>query len=236
MTIRRRMVSLAIMAVICADVPRAQADWLLAAYFGGARTASNTLSVDAPSVDVRVGPVTYAGESWRSPIYYGWRVRRTSDLRPWIGFEVEFTHAKAIADVARVVSVEHDGLVESVSLATILPRLELSHGLNLALANVVVVRTLPWSNGRWALIGRGGIGLAIPHVEATIPGTSRDAYQLAGWAGAVGGGVEWRAWRNLYVVADVRISLADVTFDVGDTSIHGTFRTAHANSGVALRF
>jgi lipid A oxidase len=233
---RWRVAAWAVVAVLGVDQHPADADWLLSAYIGGARTAANTLSINGADVDFRISEVAYEGQSWRSPIYYGWRLRHTWDGRPNVGMEVEFTHAKAIADVTLVVSIAHDGVVDRAPLSTIVSRFELSHGLNLALANVVFVHTLPSSHGRVAIVARGGAGVAIPHIEVKMGHTSHDEYQLAGLAAAVGAGAELRLWRHVHAVTDVRLSFARTTLDVGENTIGGTFRTTHFDTGIGVSF
>ena len=198
----------------------AGAEWMLSAFVGGASTASNTLHVNAGTRRVDLEDVVYAAESWRSPIYYGWRVTHRWQAHPWFGLEAAFTHAKAIADT---------------SGRAIILRFELSHGLNLAIVNVVISKPLGRAD-RLAVVVRGGAGAAVPHVEATLmDGSSSDRYQIAGPAWEAGAGVELRIWRDAYVVGDVRASNARVTANVGNATIAGSFWTAHLDTGIAWK-
>jgi hypothetical protein len=127
--------SAAAAALLALSAP-ARADWVIGHYRGGAATRANTVTIDraagAPGGNVTIASVDYDGESWKRPVYYGYRISRFFTGTPHLGLELEFTHAKAIADIGQSVSVNGT----TVPLSAVMQRLELSHGLNLALANI----------------------------------------------------------------------------------------------------
>ena len=91
------------LAVVVLYAPAAHADWVFGGYRGETATRSNTVKITraagSTGGNVTIGSVEYEGQGWDHPVYYGYRFSHFSRNRPHIGFELEFTHAKAIADV-----------------------------------------------------------------------------------------------------------------------------------------
>ena len=87
--------------VLVFAVPQAaRADWLFSGYMGASGTSSNTLTVSpASGSSFSLDDVAYKGQAFRSPWYYGvrggWLPARTTG----VGVEIEWTHAKAIAQL-----------------------------------------------------------------------------------------------------------------------------------------
>jgi hypothetical protein len=222
---------------LCSPV---QADWVFGHYRGNTATHSNTVKIARPAnsagSNLRIDSVDYDGQGWDHPVYYGYRASRYFKNAPHLGVELEFTHAKAIADITQMVSI--DGA--TAPLSTIMQRLELSHGLNFALANVAFRRplTLTGPGHRLLLIGRAGGGVTIPHVETVFEGVRKNGYQYGGPAWQVGGGVEYRIVAGLLAVADVRLTTAYERVLIGPDGsngphLSGPFMTGHVNVGLA---
>src|SRR6476661_3207719 len=88
---------LLVVAVMVVVPSLARADWRLGGYLGASNTFSNTLTVKpASGATSNIADVSYKGEPFRSPQYYGWRVAWLPGEQGF-GVEAEFTHAKAIA-------------------------------------------------------------------------------------------------------------------------------------------
>src|SRR6266705_1797994 len=113
-----------------------------------------------------------------------------------IGVEFEFIHMKVIADTSQtyVVTPGAAGGSVATSFATMnatVERYQMTHGLNLALVNLVYRAPLrPAGVGRVSLDLRVGTGPAIPHAETTVLGESRQRYQYAGFAALGGVGMD----------------------------------------------
>jgi hypothetical protein len=122
------------------SIPSA-AQWEAAGYIGAAHTQNSDLLLRQPSLgtDLRFTNISYRGESFQSPLYYG--VRGGYFFRLHWGAEVEFTHAKVFANVnqSAPISGTLNGLPVNVRqpVDTIVQRFSISHGVNLLLANVV---------------------------------------------------------------------------------------------------
>lgn len=210
----------------------AHADWLFSAYLGGSRTASNTVDI-APAAGgaLEVGPIDYQTRAFTSPVYYGGRVTYFFRNRPWLGIGAEWTHNKAIADVDQLVGING---AAPVPLSLLMSRFEMTNGLNVALANVVLRRpvSLGRTVDRLSVMGYGGLGAAVPHVETTFAGATTFEYQLTGVAWQAGGGVEWRIAGGLSAIADLRVTSGRQRLEMGAGTLSGTFTSSQFDFGV----
>ena len=202
----------------------ARADWLIGVYMGAAGTNSNTLTVSPTGGPASaIADVTYDGKAFESPLYYGGRIGWLPGGSGWRSFspEVEFTHAKAIAQL--------DPTAQDLSA------FQQSHGLNLLLANLAY-RTAPGCSARCTLVVRGGGGISTPHVESTFRDQHQEQYQYGGVAWQLGAGVEYRLWRSIHALADVRVTRVSETHLHGASAdISGAFVTRHVDFGLAVR-
>lgn len=218
----------------------AAGQWFVTGFAGNAATSPVRLSISAPGARLTIDPVELRDESAASPWYYGGRLTKKFARVRWLAVEGEFIHAKTISDANQLVRVrgELDGraLDDHRPLGSVLPRFELSHGLNFVLANVALfwpVRSSR-SNPRLMLVGRIGAGPTAPHVEATFRGANEDRYQLGG--AAVGGGVgaQMRLSARLDAVADFKVTRTTQRVDVGPARLTGSFSTRHAIVGLSF--
>jgi lipid A oxidase len=226
-------VGLAIVLALLIHPPAAHADWLLSAYLGTSKTASNTVTIDpASGGTLEIGPISYESRAFTSPVYYGGRAIYFFPAMPWLGIGGEWTHNKAIADLDQLVSI--NGAAPG-PLSRVLGRLELTNGLNFALADLAVRHPLAIGNtaDRVSLIGYGGIGAALPHVETDFAGVTKYEYQLTGLGWQVGGGVEWRIVKGLSAISDLRLSSGRQRLDLGSGTLTGTFTSTQFDFGLA---
>jgi hypothetical protein len=224
-------------------VSPASAQWSISAFLGDAATSPTRLEVKSNKDDaVVIDRVHLADASSKSPWYYGWRMARQLERMPWLGFEAEFIHAKTIADAAQLVDVH--GRVNGtavdgeVPMRVVLPRFELSHGLNFLLGNAVVRwPTKSASSGpRLTMVGRFGVGPTIPHVESTFQGQTEDGYQWARLAIGGGIGAEVRIGPQLFAVGDLKYTTTREHVHVGSAEIAGRFTTRHVMAGLMWKF
>ena len=208
-------------AVLC--VPgSARADWLFGGYMGASATASNTLTVTPAS-----GPpstmfdVAYKGQAFRSPWYYGVRVGWLPHMTRGAGVELEWTHAKAIAQI--------DPRAQELNA------FQQSHGLNFLLGNVAY-RFAPACDNRCTFVARAGAGVSTPHVESTFRNVHQEQYQRGGFAWQVGAGAEFRIWQFVYGIADARVTRVNERhLRAAGAEIDGAFFTRHVDFGIGLR-
>ncbi len=219
------------------------AQWSVSAFLGKAATSPTRLEIRSGASDaVVLNRVHLDDESMQLPWYYGWRITRGIRRVPWLGVEVEFIHAKTIADTAQLVRVQgrlNGAAVDAqLPMSAIVPRFELSHGLNFLLANAVVRWPIAHARPepRLAIVGRLGAGPTIPHVESTFQNQSEDAYQL-GRIGIGGGiGTEVRLTNHLFAVGDLKFTTTRQRVHVGSAEIEGRFTTWHVIGGLMWRF
>lgn len=218
-----RLGSIVLLFALFAVPGSARADWLFGGYTGVSGTSANTLTVTpvngAPVQTVAVPH--YAGEPFRAPWYYGVRGGWLPHHTRGLGVEVEWNHAKALADLV------HD--------AQDLNQFQQSHGLNFLFGNAVY-RFTPACGGACTFNLRGGLGVSRPHVESTFRNVHQEQYQYGGLAWQAGAGIEYQVWKFAYAVADARITrVTEHHLHGAGIDIAGSFFTRHLDFGIGLR-
>lgn len=178
--------------------------------FGGTPTAINRL-------------ITWEGKSFEAPPYYGVKAMYWRDTG-W-GYGVEVTHAKAYASAADLTALNFN-------------RLEFTDGHNIITANVSRRWDGRWWDGRLTPFVTGGIGVAIPHVDAEPNGETRTfGYQVTGPAARIGAGVSmainerWAAFTEYQMT----YSSNDFSLDSGG-SLQTNLVTNAINFGITYGF
>lgn len=219
---RTRPPLLIFVLMLCSLPAHARADWLFSGYVGASGTSSNTLTVTpATGAPFSLEDVAYKGQAFRSPWYYGVRAGWLPAATKGFGAEIEWTHAKAIAQIDPRNSA--------------LNAFQQSHGLNFLLGNLAY-RFSPGCAGRCAAVVRGGAGISTPHVESTFRDVHQEQYQRGGFAWQLGAGAEYRLWEFVYGIADARITrVTENHLRAAGAEISGSFFTRHVDFGVALR-
>ena len=220
----------------------ASAQWSVTAYLGDATTSASRFDVRSSAADTAlvVEPIAFDDESFRSPLYYGVRLTRRFERASWFGLEAEFIHAKAITDPSRLVRARGrfngDDLDGQQRLGAILPRFELSHGLNFLLANAVFHWPNPHDDrARINVLGRLGMGPTFPHVESTFLTEKEDAYQRGRVAFAGALGAEVRLANRLSALVELKVTRTRQRVHAGSAEIEGVFTTRHLVAGLTWR-
>jgi opacity protein-like surface antigen len=210
--------------------------WYLAASLGNAWIADDRVTLSDAGGRVVFLPVPYESRSLESPLYYGVRIARDTPVWWRFGFDVEFIHAKAYADVTRAVGETMAGT--RAPMSEVVEAFAMSHGMNLLVGNVVLRYPLGArpSAGRLRLTARAGLGVAVPHAESTVRGDRREGYEVAGAAYQAGAGIEWVAARRVLVLADYRWTYASPQVTVAGGTAKTTIRMNHLTVGAGLRF
>jgi hypothetical protein len=235
---RARTLFLLVLLLALAHADASYAQWTFAGFLGDAWTSSSTMTlVNASSgTSVRLSDVDYESQSWRQPLYWGVRAGRTvSPNRRW-SVEFEYLHLKTFAVSTQV--VQADGVIDGREVHgqerfdAIVERFALSHGVNLLLANVAFEQPI---RHRLSLVARAGVGPTLPHVEATIDGSSRDEYTWGRVAvqGAVA--IDWSVTRYLLLTIEAKRTYTHQRLDVGPTKVDAAFATTHVVAGVGVR-
>jgi len=197
--------------------------------YGGMNESSHTYGVLSNGSISQGDYFKWEGLSFEGPVYYGARLTYwPQSIANW-GFGVDFTHAKAYADLTQL------GGPGNYS------RLEFTDGLNLLTANAFYKHD--FDNGLRAYVGAGA-GVAIPHVEITtdpstvVGATETFEYQLAGPAfqAVLGGSYEFADnWR---IFGEYKLSYAPIEAELSGGA--GTFTTEftshHLLAGISYSF
>ncbi len=185
---------------------RLAGEHVLSAYSGFSHTVPSDVTITRPDgASQTLKAVPWQGQSFKSPIYYGFRLAHWFGRLP-LGLMLDFTHAKAIAEREAEVKVlkarkgdaaapgstpERPAAVRQ-RITQLFKKLEFSHGHNLLLLNGLL--RLPFASLRLSPYIGIGAGVAVPHVEVRERGLERRtySYQLAGPAVQMLAGVELR--------------------------------------------
>ncbi|HTM77983.1 MAG TPA: outer membrane beta-barrel protein [Devosia sp.] len=205
------------------------ADELEVSLYGGMNESSHTYGELSNGTNVQGGYFKWDGLSFNAPIYYGARVAYwPKSLANW-GFALDFTHAKAYADLDQL------GAGDSYSV------LEFTDGLNLLTANALYKHD--WDNGLRAYGGLGA-GISLPHVEvttkaSTVVGASTTfEYQVTGPALQALAGASYEFADNWRVFGEYKLSHtineARLTGGVGTFSTNIT--SHHLLAGISYAF
>ena len=212
-------------------------EFQVSVYGGDAWTTDTDVEINRPGgTNLRFDDVAFDSESFEAPIYYGARLAYWPDPVKGLGILLDFTHAKIIADLDQTVDVAGtDGGVAVNSAQQLSERfgnLEFSHGHNILTANLA---------HRWTVAERlrpyvgGGVGIAIPHVEITIDGSSTSNYQAAGPAFQALAGLDFRLIGSLSAFGEYKFTYARLDADLdGGGSIEVEPLTHHLAFGFAL--
>lgn len=244
---RRLAAAAAVVTALAASAPpAARADWILGGFLGHAATQTSTVTFDLPAIQTRVDAegVTYSGRSFESPQYYGYRVTWVPERHDWIGVELEYIHAKVYAETHRIVrlrgTLQGAPVDARVPLASLAPRLVMSHGLNFVFGNLTLRRRVGPADARGrprvVAVARAGAGPTVPHAESTIEGESRDQYEAGGSAVQVAGGLEVTVWRRMAATGEYKRTWATPVIDVAGGEATIPSRSHHVTFGVAYRF
>ena len=154
--------AIAALAALPALASPAAAELELSFYMGVQNVQDSSISGTLPGGAPTGGNVDWKGNPFDAPFYYGGRAMWWLDND--LGFGIEGTHTKAYMDT---------GDAAALGLA----RFELSDGHNIITANVMKRWPGAFSghDNFTPYIG-GGLGVAIPHVDAQVTGGSVRTY------------------------------------------------------------
>jgi len=238
-----RQLSLATTLLFVFAVP-ARAQWYAGVQFGANHTRSSTVDINAPAAGVsqQFHDVEFAGRSFSSPPYYGWRAGRVMAHVRGVSFaaEFEFVHAKVYTNTSRtyVVTPLSGGSASTqfALMSDTVQRYDMSHGLNFALANLVIQAPLhPSGEGRVSLSVRIGVGPMIPHAESTVMGQSREQYEYGGMAFGAGVGTTVRLTGRVSALAEYKVSFGRPEITLAQGTGRASVLMHHVIGGVIIR-
>jgi opacity protein-like surface antigen len=211
--------------------------WTASAYIGKTWTQSADIEVThRPDTDVMFHDVGFDDRSFDKPLYYG--LRGGYMFTKSAGVEGEFIHIKEFAHLNDPVGAT--GLLPvlgnvtiSLAPAVVVQQYNVSHGLNLLLANFVLRHEF---TPRFAVAFRPGLGVAIPHPEIQAFGATLNEYQWHGAAMQFAGGAEFGITRHLFWLGEYKFTITKPRFELDSTTIENSFATHHLVTGLGFRF
>lgn len=232
-----------VIAGLVFTVQLAQAEWDVAAYFGGAHTSGTSLTIQAPEIatNVVIHPVSYATKPFQSPVYYGYRAGYYFNRH--FGLEGEFTHLKVYAETGRPAAIS--GILQGVPvsgrmpISSIVQRFNITHGVNLLTGDFVARKSFGHNiqAARCVLAARIGAGITIPHAENQVFGISNaEHYQVGSPVIQAGAGVELRLWRGLYGIAEGKYTRTNEDVDIAQGTARSLLSTTHLIAGLSWHF
>lgn len=198
----------------------AVAEMDLSIYAGQQGAPGSRLEGDYPAGGNFDRDVSWDGDSFEMPPYYG--VRGTWWRSERLGFGVEFTHSKVYLD-------------EKDQTALGFSDFQLSDGLNVLTANVMY--RWPDQAGPITPYVGGGIGVTVPHVDAQIGNSDTFGYQFGGPAMRLTAGASYDLTDRVAVFGEYQFTASRNDLDLdGGGSAQTTIKTNAVNLGVALKF
>jgi hypothetical protein len=183
-----------------------------------------------------IQPISYQTKPFQSPIYYGYRVGYFFSRN--FGLESEFTHLKAYAETNRTARIagtlQGVPIDQSTAVSSVVERFNITHGVNLLMANFVARKAFRQSasSPRFIASGRVGGGVTIPHPENEVLGVANvEHYQVGAPAWQVGAGLEIRLWRRLYAEGEVKYTRTRENVDIAQGTGESLLRSTHAITG-----
>lgn len=219
-------------------VASADAQWVLSAYAGAMHTRAADVRIEQPDAGTELvfPEVSFDSESWRSPVYYGYRLARRVPGVRWLFVEGELIHGKVYArgNTARGAGTRRGQPVVGLPFPAVVQRFAISHGLNFVLVNAVARQPLP--GGRATLTARAGAGPMLPHPEIEVEGVAREGYELAGPGLQAGGGIEFGLWRGVSLLAEYKWTRAHPRLSIDQGTASLVTRSHHLALGLSLTF
>ena len=223
---------------------RAAAQFYVSGYLGAAQTGNAPVRIEQPgsATDLTFTNVPFRGRSFDSPVYYGYRAGVF--LRARLGLEAEFVHLKAYAQLDHPVQVQGTlfgtKISEQAPMRRYADQFEVSHGLNLLLANLVfrqpVMAGPRPERHRLLLLLRAGAGPTIPRPEAIILGVPSGEYQLGPAAFQAAGGAEYHLWRRFYLMGEYKYTYTRTRFDIAEGRAGFPIHSHHVVTGLSFYF
>ena len=203
------------------------AQWYLGGYLGGNRTQNATVSVRVPSdnISLKFHDVRFAAESNQGRRYYGLRLGRFRSPQSRFGFELEFIHLKMVGDTSQDYDVTFEpGSATPASgvapMNLLVREYRMTHGVNLALVNVVMRRPIGSAGGPVDLMLRAGTGVTFPHAETTVGDGVVHGYEFGGPGVQGAAGLQFRFAYGLAAIAEYKLTYVRPTIDIagGDST------------------
>ena len=217
-----------LIALIAMATPAA-AEFELSLYLGAQGVTESTASGTLPDGTAFSRSIGWEGRPFEAPFYYGGRAMWWTQSN-W-GFGLEGTHTKAYAP---------DADAAAIGLA----RFELSDGHNIFTANVMKRWPGLFNSGKFTPYLGGGVGIAVPHVDALATGATNRTFDYENTGPALRGiaGVKYDFNDRWAIFSEYQITWSDnditIDPDAGQPSgrLNAELLTHAVNFGISYSF
>jgi len=235
------LVSWAALGLLVSVAAPARAQWYVEVFSGGAHTQPATVSITEPAqgLSVEYHDVVFRSKPYAADPYFGASLGRMLGKSRRLGVEFELIHLKVVADTSQtyVTTPGPGGATIVTSFATMrdtVQRYQMTHGLNFALANLVLRVPLRPGSDRVMLDVRAGAGPTIAHGETTVLGESRDGYGWGGVGADAGVGVQIRLNGRIALMTGYQVTVARPTLALAHGTGRATALSHHAMGGLTI--
>lgn len=229
-----------VVVVAAARPPVASAQWYLGEAFGGNHSSPATVFVrTGPDFSLAFHDVQFAAKPWTPRRYFVIRGGYAEPKHPHVGFEVEYIHYKALADVDQSYAVtvgEETTLTpaDAQPMSKIVQAYHLNSGINLV--SVLYVWRNQLGTSPVTVVGRAGGGVTFPNPQTAVLGLTHHGYEFGG-PGAQGAiGLEWRVWPLLALTADYKLTYVRPSIHIAGGRSWTALTTQHGTAGLVIYF
>ncbi|MGR3502438.1 outer membrane protein [Pseudaestuariivita sp.] len=210
-------------SVVFLSAAPAVAEFELGVYSGIQTAPHSRITGELPSGAEFDELIGWEGRSFQMPPYYG--LRGTWWTSETLGFGLEFTHSKVYAPEDEAEAAGFDNL-------------EFTDGINILTINVM--RRWPdlWADGALTPYVGGGIGVAIPHVDADpTNGDDTFEYQFTGPALRLTAGMSYDLSERVGVFGEYQFTHSRNEAELEDGgNLETNINTNALNFGINLKF
>ena len=112
----------------------------------------------------------------------------------------------------------------------------MTHGVNLALVNVVMRRPIGSGGGPVDLMLRAGTGVTFPHAESTVRDGVIHGYEFGGPGVHGAAGLQFRLLYGLAAMAEYKLTYVRPTIDIAGGDSTTSAIAHHLMAGLAVQF
>lgn len=233
-------VSALVFVLLAARPSPAAAEWYLQWAAGASHSLDADVSIRQPAQGIALDfhRVRFEGQSNYPRRYYSVRVGHLGGSRR-LGWEIEQIHLKAVGLVNRTYDVTAVGgtalPATGVSpMNAYVQEYQMTHGVNLAVFNIVMRQPLGGNAGPVALDLRLGAGASFPHAESTVNGGVVHQYEYGGPGAQAAAGVQVRVLPRVSAISEYKFTWTRPKIDIAGGTGWTTLVSHHFTVGFSV--
>jgi len=222
-----------VFALLAARPVPAAAQWSFQWAAGASHSLDADVSIRQPSQGIALDflKVRFDGQSNYPRRYYSVRIGHMGGSGR-LGWEIEQIHLKAVGLTNRTYDVTAVGGT-SLPATGVSPmnayvqEYQMTHGVNLAVFNLVVRRPLGGDSAPVALDLRLGAGASFPHAESTVNGGVVHQYEYGGPGAQAAAGVHVRLLPRIAAISEYKFTWTRPKIDIAEGGAGWTTLLSH---------